>query len=113
MKNRCFACGWDLGDYAPWGPDGTTPEYGICPSCGCEFGNDDHSGVSLAWFRSRWIAAGCPWWSSVERSPQGWDAQEQLRHVPSFIDYDPNGYAIEPGTLDRVARRCLVPDDDE
>lgn len=33
----CRVCGLYLG-YQPWGEDGKTPSYEICPCCGVEFG---------------------------------------------------------------------------
>ena len=39
-KFYCRICGYRLG-FEPWGDDGKTPTYEICPCCGVEFGNED------------------------------------------------------------------------
>lgn len=42
VNNFCHVCGYPLGDYNPWGDDGKTPTYDICPCCGVEWGNEDY-----------------------------------------------------------------------
>ena len=36
VNNFCPVCGYPLSDYNPWGDDGKTPTYDICPCCGVE-----------------------------------------------------------------------------
>jgi rubredoxin len=86
MTNRvCPVCGfenefeaYDAGDLA---------SFEICPSCGTQFGYDDHAStpaeraVRHAALRTSWIAAGMRWHSVAERSPHDWDPEAQLRRV--------------------------------
>lgn len=104
--NSCFACGYDLGAYAPWGVDGDEPSSGICPCCGCEFGNDDRSrAATLAW-REEWARRGYPWWDRHTARPPHWDPAAQLLIAPAFVDYDKEGRLIDdPDTM--AARRVL------
>src|SRR5436853_428601 len=54
----CPVCGYDGLGEPPYNADGDG-SYEICPSCGFEFGFDDHSeGVSHDEFRATWLAAG-------------------------------------------------------
>lgn len=39
----CRVCGFDCDPFYPWGLDGKTPSYSICPKCGVEFGYEDSS----------------------------------------------------------------------
>ena len=77
---RCRVCGVMLG-YAPWGVDGDTPDYSICPCCGVEFGYEDSLPSGVRAFRSRWIAAGTPWFEPALK-PVDWDLDRQLELIP-------------------------------
>lgn len=95
----CPVCGFpglSVRPYADWPglplPQGAAPPYQdqfgspsfeICPSCGFEFGFDDHPGASgsatsFAEHRQGWVAGGCGWWSRADRRPIGWSGPEQL-----------------------------------
>jgi hypothetical protein len=79
--NCCRVCGFDFG--CPlWGDDGQSPTYDICSCCGCEAGYEDVSLDSVRRYRQKWIAAGAQWFAAQER-PDGWNLDEQLRHVPA------------------------------
>jgi hypothetical protein len=71
MTYQCPVCA-----YA--GLDEPPVDFTICPSCGTEFGYHDfirgHDEL-----RSRWIATGPAWHSSVIPAPFQWDGIEQLR----------------------------------
>lgn len=59
------------------------PSFEICPSCGFEFGFDDHPGASgsatsFAEHRQHWVAGGCAWWGQRERRPERWSGRQQL-----------------------------------
>lgn len=48
----CSICGLPL-DFAPWGDDGKTPTYDICPCCGVEWGNEDYTLDSRTEYRNK------------------------------------------------------------
>lgn len=96
----CPCCGYRL-EFAPYEhwtgglpADAVPPyenwlgaaSYGVCESCGFEFGFDDHPGASagetFAEYRQRWIDAGCPWWYTKKSPPPGWDPWRQLKNAP-------------------------------
>lgn len=76
----CPVCGLPLGDFAPWGEDGRTPTYDICPCCGVEWGNEDTDRKSRCEFRRRWLASGAEWFCPQER-PRDWSLDRQLKNV--------------------------------
>ncbi|RJL35657.1 hypothetical protein D5H75_02395 [Bailinhaonella thermotolerans] len=76
----CRVCGL-IQDSAPWGLDGRSPSFDICPCCGVEFGYEDATLVSILVFRQKWLEDGAPWWDS-ELKPGGWDLALQLESVP-------------------------------
>jgi hypothetical protein len=57
------------------------PTYAICPCCGFESGYDGVEEVHFQQYRRRWIASGMPWFSSIDRPPEGWDPIEQLKRA--------------------------------
>jgi len=72
MDNTCPVCGF-AGLYDPPYDTQGNGSYEICPACGFEFGLDDDPDrelAHLAW-RTQWAEDGCPWFSSVRRSPEG------------------------------------------
>lgn len=76
----CPVCGLPLGDFAPWGTDGKTPTYEICPCCGVEWGYEDDSREARRAFRHRWLASGAEWFHPQER-PRDWNLDRQLKNV--------------------------------
>ena len=82
----CRCCGWNFGNYFPWGEDGDSPEYAICYCCGCESGNEDSCPESLVEYRQNWLNSGAKWWNPKTK-PVDWDdgrqLQEQLKRVPA------------------------------
>lgn len=79
-KNNCRVCGYELSS-APWGDDGDTPSWDICPCCGTEFGYEDCTLVSAKNKRNRWFADGCKWFDPKSR-PLDWDCEHQLENIP-------------------------------
>jgi hypothetical protein len=77
----CRVCGLPQED-APWGEDGRTPTYEICPCCGVEFGYEDARPESVRSYRAQWMGSGAQWFSPNDR-PAVWELEEQLRNVPS------------------------------
>lgn len=78
-KYICRICGFRL-EEKPWGEDGSTPTYEICPCCGVEFGNEDYSLASIRKYRTGWITHGCQWFDARKR-PTDWDQQTQLKNI--------------------------------
>lgn len=75
----CLICGLPL-DYAPWGADGKTPTYDICPCCGVEWGNEDYTSESQVKYRNKWLADGAKWFEP-QKKPANWNFEEQLSHI--------------------------------
>ena len=48
---KCRVCQFDCYPFLPWGVDGLTPSYSICPQCGVEFGYEDSSEEGLKKYR--------------------------------------------------------------
>ena len=76
----CRVCGHRFG-FRPWGEDGKTPSYEICPCCGVEFGNEDYAVASTRAYRERWVRSGCVWFDAKEK-PDGWSWQRQMGGIP-------------------------------
>ena len=76
----CRVCGFEPAD-APWGPDGLTPTFEICPACGVEYGYEDATPSSVKRYRERWLAAGGRW-SDRSVAEDGMSALERLQRVP-------------------------------
>jgi hypothetical protein len=78
---RCRVCGFRLAE-PPWGDDGTTPQYDICPCCGSESGYHDCTPKAARSNREKWINGGAKWFHP-EMKPRGWILLHQLAWVPS------------------------------
>jgi len=59
--------------------------FGICPSCGVEFGYDDAT-RSHAELRATWVKNGMKWWSQSKVPPLAWDPVAQLRSMEETRD---------------------------
>ena len=81
----CPVCGYPLGDYNPWGDDGKTPTYDICPCCGVEWGNEDYTSESRKEYCSKWIAAGTQG-CDTQKQPANWNLGEQLKNIANETD---------------------------
>lgn len=77
---NCRVCGLYLG-YQPWGEDGKTPSYDICPCCGVVSGYEDDSKSSIQAYRKQWINNSCQWCIPSKR-PSNWSSQTQLNQIP-------------------------------
>lgn len=86
----CPVCGYPGLTEEPWraGPEYDSPSYEICPSCGTEFGYQDHrTGRAERHDRQRelrleWIEAGRPW------------DDESSYPTPSELGWDPSAESI-------------------
>lgn len=76
----CRVCGLRQSE-APWGSDGRTPSYNICPCCGVEFGNEDYNVESLKKYRAKWIIENAKWFD-IKNKPDDWNLENQLRQIP-------------------------------
>ncbi|MGE9310821.1 hypothetical protein ACLOAU_04225 [Niabella sp. CJ426] len=80
-KQNCRVCGFQNDDL-PWGEDGNSPTFEICPCCGVEFGNEDYTKESTMEYRKKWIHEGARWFSPRER-PTEWNREEQFKNIPA------------------------------
>jgi hypothetical protein len=78
--NNCRVCGYEMPS-PPWGEDGKTPSWEICPCCGTEFGYKDCQITAIRNMREKWIANGMNW-SDPEEKPEGWSFELQKRNIP-------------------------------
>lgn len=56
----CRVCGVPQ-DEPPWGDDGNSPSFNICPCCGCEFGYEDATPKAIQIHREKWLSTGAKW----------------------------------------------------
>ena len=78
--HECRVCGCCSEDF-PWGEDGKSPSYQICPCCGVQFGKEDLTLESIKECREEWISKGGEWFTKNEK-PEGWDIKTQMKNVP-------------------------------
>ena len=84
-NNFCPVCGYPLGNYNPWGDDGKTPTFDICPCCGVEWGNEDYTTESRTEYRNKWLADGAKWFET-QKKPVNWNLEEQLKDIDHETD---------------------------
>jgi len=75
----CRVCGY-RDDEPPWGADGRTPSFALCPCCGVEWGYQDSSQTGVARFREAWLAAGAPWRDPLV-GPDGLTTEARLQRL--------------------------------
>ncbi len=83
-EHYCRICGLYIED-KPWGNDGQSLTYEICPCCGVEFGNEDFDLSSIKEYRTEWLENGANWFDK-ESKPNFWDAKKQLMNVPKRFE---------------------------
>jgi hypothetical protein len=76
----CRICGFRP-DTPPWGPNGQTPSFEICPSCGVEYGYEDSTLAAVSRYRKEWLKNGGGW-SDASVPKDGLTSQERLRNIP-------------------------------
>ena len=84
-NNFCPVCGYPLGNYNPWGDDGKTPTFDICPCCGVEWGNEDYTTESRTEYHNKWLADGAKWFEP-QKKPVNWNLEEQLKDIDHETD---------------------------
>lgn len=80
-NNACRVCGYELPS-PPWGKDGASPTWDICPCCGTEFGYEDCTPASAREKRAQWIAGGMKWFDR-RKTPLDWDYSIQCLKIPN------------------------------
>ena len=80
-NNNCRVCGYLL-DSPPWGDDGSSPTFEICPCCGVEFGYEDCTAQAAKNYRQGWIEEGAEWFEA-KLKPDDWNLHRQLAAIPS------------------------------
>ncbi|HVH33324.1 MAG TPA: hypothetical protein VM847_04340 [Tahibacter sp.] len=82
-SSACRVCG-RIYEEPPWGADGKTAIFEICPCCGVEFGYEDSLPESVRRYRAIWLAGGANWFEPKLR-PENWSLETQLAQVaPQF-----------------------------
>lgn len=76
----CRVCGYEY-DSPPWGSDGMTPIFEICPCCGVEYGYEDATLTGIKKYRHQWINDGCKW-NDPDQRPSDWSYETQIINVP-------------------------------
>jgi hypothetical protein len=56
----CRVCGYEPVD-PPWGGDGRSPGFEMCPSCGVEWGYQDATVKGALRYRLAWVQSGAAW----------------------------------------------------
>lgn len=79
-SRACRVCG-RIYEGLPWGEDGKTASFEICPCCGVEFGYEDSLPESVRGYRAIWLAGGSNWFDRKLR-PQDWSLDAQLAQIP-------------------------------
>ncbi|MGN6293494.1 MAG: hypothetical protein ACTHMV_12190 [Chitinophagaceae bacterium] len=79
-EHNCRVCGLYITE-SPWGMDGESPTYEICPCCGVEFGNEDYTIEATRRYRQKWLDKGGDWFNLKEK-PEVWDKEEQMKDIP-------------------------------
>jgi hypothetical protein len=76
----CRVCGYEPKN-RPWGGDGRSPTYEICPCCGVEYGYEDATRVAVLRYREAWLEAGADW-SDEATAQDGLSTEDRLSRVP-------------------------------
>ena len=79
--HECRVCGYYSEDF-PWGEDGRSPAYHICPCCGVQFGKEDISLESIKKYRDEWICKGEIWFDKSKKN-EDWDIVKQMKDIPN------------------------------
>ena len=84
----CPVCGF-VGLSEPHVDATGSPTYSMCPCCGTFFGGDDveHTHEEL---RHTWVEEGAKWWSQHQLSPEGWNAEAQLKAAGLAVTHGRN-----------------------
>ena len=78
-KYICKVCGLIQAD-PPWGENGKSPNFAICPCCGVEFGYEDSTIESTIKFRNNWLNEGAKW-NDLSKKPDNWSFEKQKEKI--------------------------------
>ncbi|WP_211251110.1 hypothetical protein [Stenoxybacter acetivorans] len=79
--NYCSVCWFQFEtDFFPWGEDGRSPTFTICPCCGVEYGYEDSSSQGIKTYRKTWLEQGANWLNITEK-PKNWNSDIQLKRI--------------------------------
>jgi hypothetical protein len=81
--HHCYVCGAPAED-PPWGEDGRTPQFEICPCCGCEHGYEDCTVAGIERLRAEWQSAGGVW-REPKFKPANLSLEQQLAQIPGQL----------------------------
>jgi len=79
-KYVCNVCGYNELTSPPWGENGHTASFDICPCCGVEFGYEDSTETGKKRFLNHWIDNGAVWFIP-KLKPTNWCLYEQLENL--------------------------------
>lgn len=80
QSKNCRVCGLGFLE-SPWGQDGQTPSWEVCPCCGTEFGYEDCTLIGVRSQRNRWLASGAKWVDKT-KAPDDWSLEKQIAAIP-------------------------------
>lgn len=75
----CRICGLQQDD-PPWGEDGNSPSFDICPCCGVEFGYEDCNLNAVKAYRNEWLKNNATWFQP-KKKPENWSLENQLKNI--------------------------------
>ena len=85
LNNICPVCGLEFDEEYPWGKDGKTASFDICPCCGVTWGYEDCQPIARLNFRKQWIDNGMIWFNP-DRKPKNYNPLLQVSRVIEFLE---------------------------
>lgn len=80
----CPICGYDKLDEPAY--QGLSGSLEMCPSCGFQYGVDDHDrDITHEQWREQWIQNAMPWFSQGVPTPVDWNPRQQLQNIGIFL----------------------------
>ncbi|BCG59454.1 hypothetical protein [Paenibacillus sp. URB8-2] len=76
----CHVCGYPELNEPPWGINGESSSFNICPCCGFEYGYDDCQLEAYEKNKQKWINSGAKWFDE-DIKPGGWSIDTQLKNI--------------------------------
>jgi hypothetical protein len=82
FTNNCRVCGYENLNF-PWGKNGISPSYQVCPCCGCQFGVNDITPYDIKKRREYWRENEYKWNNPLIK-PVDWLLENQLKNIPEI-----------------------------
>jgi hypothetical protein len=79
--HECCICGCWFEEF-PWGEDGKSSSYELCPCFGIQFGKEDITPEYIQQFMDVWKKQGYRWYDKTLKS-DSWDLNEQMKKIPN------------------------------